>query len=170
MRRGRRVPGLEGLLRAREDRVALREDLFLRGDLVLQCGINLPGLPKRLPGDEARLEEAGRGILEALGWAVREVRSGVDEAGAYRTLLLRGDPRALKRAAVAWEERTPWGRLLDLDVVTPGGALSRSDLGLPPRRCLACLREAKACARLRGHRPEALRRRALLLWRGLLQG
>ena len=33
MRRGRRVPGLEGLLRAREDRVALREDLFQRGIL-----------------------------------------------------------------------------------------------------------------------------------------
>ena len=149
--------------------MALREELFREGRLVLQEGINLPGLPKRLPGDEARLETVGALLVAELGWTPRRTVAGVDGGGAYRMLLFprEEDGRLLKEAAVRLEGELPYGRLLDLDVLTPRGSVSRSALGLPPRRCLICLREAKVCARLGGHRPETLTRRALDLWRVL---
>ena len=167
--KGRRTRGFRELLEAREARVALREELFREGRLVLQEGINLPGLPKRLPGDEARLETVGALLVAELGWTPRRTVAGVDGGGAYRMLLFprEEDGRLLKEAAARLEGELPYGRLLDLDVLTPRGSVSRSALGLPPRRCLICLREAKVCARLGGHRPETLRRRALDLWRVL---
>lgn len=62
------------------------------------------------------------------------------------------DAVSVKRATVALEDQHPLGRLWDLDVIAPGMmVVSRDQLDLPPRRCLACSREALICARNRTH-------------------
>ena len=64
-------------------------------------------------------------------------------------------PEELKRRMTGIEQDHPLGRLADLDVLGRGDAaprsVSRTELGLPPRRCLICDGEAKACARSRAH-------------------
>ncbi|GEK28459.1 citrate lyase holo-[acyl-carrier protein] synthase [Furfurilactobacillus siliginis] len=61
----------------------------------------------------------------------------------------------VKHAAVAFEDEFDLGRLFDVDVlmVSDGSviSLSRTNFGLPARRCLICGRPAKDCARSRRH-------------------
>jgi len=66
----------------------------------------------------------------------------------------------VKRITVDIEEKTPAGRLYDLDVLTPDGRkIERRDLGLSERKCLLCGRQAQICARSRSHSLEELRKR-----------
>jgi holo-ACP synthase CitX len=58
-------------------------------------------------------------------------------------------------------------RVLDIDVITAAGPISRGDIGLERRKCLLCRDDAKTCARERRHPAEDLReyvRRLLLLF------
>lgn len=57
----------------------------------------------------------------------------------------------IKKTAVDVEEQDALGRLLDIDVLTRNGGVSRSRLGLEPRKCLLCQEDAKVCARSRRH-------------------
>ena len=44
------------------------------------------------------------------------------------------------------------GRLLDIDVIRPDGTkIARTEIGLPPRKCLLCGQDAPVCARSRTH-------------------
>jgi len=55
------------------------------------------------------------------------------------------------------EEYAPLGRLYDMDVIDESGCpVSRSELGLPERRCLICGRPAHECSRSRRHSIEEL--------------
>lgn len=62
-------------------------------------------------------------------------------------------PDILKAITCDIEDRTPLGRLFDLDVLAPDGSkLERST----PRRCLICGKPAKECARSRAHTVQEL--------------
>ena len=69
--------------------------------------------------------------------------------------VLRADALDVKRACSEFEEGHPLGRLLDIDVVEMAGEtptpISRTALGMAPRRCFICNEEAKVCARSRQH-------------------
>ena len=69
--------------------------------------------------------------------------------------VLRADALRVKRACTEFEEGHPLGRLLDIDVVEMAGdtptPISRTALGMTPRRCFICNEEAKVCARSRRH-------------------
>ena len=66
-----------------------------------------------------------------------------------------GDALEVKRVVAQFEEGHPLGRLLDIDVVEMAGEtptpISRTALGMSPRRCFICNEEAKVCARSRKH-------------------
>lgn len=71
-------------------------------------------------------------------------------------------PMELKRTLIAIEEGTVYGRLMDLDViqvkdnqVTP---ISRTQLGLSPRKCYICSAIAKECSRSRKHSVEDMQK------------
>ena len=159
------------VLHGREERARLHSWLFGKGLLVVQVSLNIPGFPKRLNGDIPCVDRAGIGVREAIvalgGRVLREI--GLLNGAGYALMIgaLPGEsPSLLKKRCVDMEEGLPWGRALDLDVLVPGGSVSRQSLGEPPRRCLLCGEEAKACAREGRHDRKELRR----VLEGLLMG
>ncbi|MCF7936653.1 MAG: citrate lyase holo-[acyl-carrier protein] synthase [Synergistales bacterium] len=154
------IPGVRGILRGREQRASMQRHLLRRWPWLVQIALNIPGSPKRLEGDLLCLERTGaavgRRIFSPAGLSLRITM--VDPAGPVAYLCGEdGDPRKRKRIAVELEEGLPWGRVLDIDLVTEEGTLHRQELGYPARRCFVCGEEAKACARLHRHTSTALR-------------
>ena len=142
---------LEELLRSREDRVSHQADLLGAnpGKSLLCLTVQLPGPEKRTP-DSLAIGKAG---LEALRAAfpcgepeVRDLETGFE---AY--LLTNLPPLEAKRIACRIEDTHPLGRLMDIDVIVNEAPVSRSEIGLEPRRCLLCDNEARYCMRARTH-------------------
>lgn len=144
---------LPEMLDARERRAALQRALLERYRLPLVClSMNIPGAIKRTPCIRLLFDEGLR-RFDALGFPLRR-RLVLDAAtGCEAFLAVHADAGALKAAAVRLEEGFPAARLLDFDVLLPGGEkLSRGE----PRRCLLCDRPAAECARSRNHGLAAL--------------
>ncbi len=60
----------------------------------------------------------------------------------------------VKQKMILIEEKHPYGRLADIDVLTFSKNLqpmTRETFGYPKRRCLLCTQEAKVCGRSRKH-------------------
>ena len=143
---------LEQLLESRDNRAAHQKDLLEHhpGNSLLCLTVQLPGPEKRNALSRAIAQagvEAIRAAFSPVGEELRDLETGFE---AY--YLLAGDPLETKRQACRLEDTHPLGRLFDLDVIaTPGTPLSRTDIGLPARRCLLCKNEARYCMRARTH-------------------
>jgi holo-ACP synthase len=150
---------LKAILDAREARWLRRLELCDRGPL-LTLVMNAPGPEKNLP----RWNDAHRAITEVLREDLEDRLSFFERrgsvAGVESHFVVNMPPVDLKKYAVRLEEEHPIGRLLDADVMARGEVVDRGFLGLPPRRCLCCDREARACVREERHSPEELLRRA----------
>lgn len=148
--------GVPEVLAARDDRVAMQRELLRKGGSLVCFNVNIPGAVKNCPLSKAIFEAGHRAALAALGDSLLE-RLLWDKptgfTGFYRVAL---EPRALKRRMTALEQRSPVGRLWDLDVIGPEGPVSRRDLGLPERACLLCGKPGAGCARSRAHTPAEL--------------
>ena len=147
---------LEEVLEGRDGRARLQAFLFSEELVVLQVSLNVPGYPKRLEGDIAGVErigvEARKAILAGSGVVLREI--GILNGAGYALLFgarLAEAPARLKRRCIDLEEGVAWGRVMDLDVLTPAGSVGRERLGFPPRLCPVCGEIAKSCARERRH-------------------
>ena len=164
---------LEDILSAREARVRRQQELLAEWpDAALLClTVVFPGPVKR---DErsVRVGEAGvAAVREAFATSIlfeeiRDLPTGYEAFFAVDAL-----PQEAKLRACAIEDTHPWGRLMDIDVLTdaphsPGMTrdpsfhglsveslrpLSRTEVGLPERRCLLCDRPARECMRARTH-------------------
>ena len=152
-------PPIEYLLAGREERYWMQSVLLERANLVCQISLNIPGYPKSLPGDD-----------RALSFAFQQIQNGLEEFPVKVVALKNGAGKALlfplnarqgavyvKKCAVAVESGFPWSRLLDIDIRTRYGILSRTDLGQPSRGCFFCDNPAFECARAQRHPMEALR-------------
>lgn len=142
------------LLSGREERAACQKLLLAlcEGGYVVQISLNVPGMPKRVENEEAVIGDGARLFSACLRREVRETRVLTGVAGMALLLLYDlPSPEEAKLCAVDVEEGAPWRRVLDIDVITDSGPLSRSDIGLPPRRCLICDAPAKLCARSGSH-------------------
>ena len=151
------------VLQGREERARLQSWLFGKGLLVIQVSLNIPGFPKRLKGDIPCVDRAGIEVREAIvnpgGSVLQEI--GLLNGAGYALLigaLSEESPFLLKKRCVGIEEGLSWGRALDIDVLVPGGSVSRQSLGEPSRRCFLCGEEAKVCARDNRHDRKELRR------------
>ena len=61
-------------------------------------------------------------------------------------------PEQVKRTACDIEDSHPLGRLFDIDVFTADATpLTRTQFGLPARRCIICGDDARVCMRTRRH-------------------
>jgi holo-ACP synthase len=151
-----RTVTLEEVLLNREQRVLRqRKAIATFGRPLVSITLVNPGPVK----DTAAMRQLMGHALHALDrlmkqreWPLFDRDVLFDATGPEALLVIDADARALKQATVRIEEEHPLGRLWDLDVLAPlQGAISRKDLGLPPRRCLLCAEEAHACARSRAH-------------------
>jgi holo-ACP synthase CitX len=162
---------LKNLLAAREER-ALTQNFLLNSSavsgepFVVQISLNVPGWPKRVERDEAALSATARVFVESVrDFAPKPAitASLTNAAGIAVFFLFAAVDRRLaagiKKISVSIEETLPWGRAVDIDVIAPGGPVSRPSLSLTPRKCLLCGDDAKACARTRAHPAEELRGR-----------
>ena len=124
--------------------------------MLLSLTLVAPGAVKRSPLLDAIFAAA----LAALRPLVDDARArieAVDDSGHHALYLLDGEARDWKTRMLALENRAPLSRLWDIDIIDRDGvAVSRRDLGLPPRRCLICDDDAKTCARERRHDIAAL--------------
>ncbi|WP_311335809.1 citrate lyase holo-[acyl-carrier protein] synthase [Cardiobacterium hominis] len=151
-----RVVALDAVLAARDARVARQQAMLAQGGVLLSLTLVAPGAVKRSPLLDAIFAAA----LAALRPLVDDARArieAVDDSGHHALYLLDGEARDWKTRMLALENRAPLSRLWDIDIIGGDGvAVSRRDLGLPPRRCLICDDDAKTCARERRHSINAL--------------
>ena len=151
---------LDGILSGKEERVRSRDEFLSENIFVCQITLNIPGYPKRLANDEKAVEKFSRAFIEQWDSPPLCEKKIANAAGVCWLGFFTGGISAAqkgKRIAVSIEEGTPEGRVADIDVIVPGRTLSRSDLGLPQRKCLLCDRTAKECARVRSHSYNHLR-------------
>ena len=153
---------LEQLLESRDRRAAHQKDLLGAhpGKSLLCMTVQLPG-PEKRNALSLTLACAGvEAIRAAFPAGYEELRDL--ETGYEAYFLLSMPAEEVKRQACQLEDTHPLGRLLDLDVLAiPGQTgnlqpLSRSDIGLPPRKCLLCEQPARYCMRAHTHSREAL--------------
>ena len=151
-----RAVALDDILAARDARVARQQAMLAQGGVLLSLTLVAPGAVKRSPLLDAIFAAA----LDAIRPLVDDARArieAVDDSGHHALYLLDGEARDWKTRMLALENRAPLARLWDIDIIDRDGvAVSRRDLGLPPRRCLICDDDAKTCARERRHDIAAL--------------
>ena len=126
---------------------------------LISFSLNIPGEIKCFPLAVRAFEEGLREIRAAV--SSRDLLSfeeSRENTGPEAFFLLDADAPEIKRKMTSIEENHGLGRLFDIDVLGPDAVLlSRSGFGLPPRSCLICGENAKACARNRTHSMELVR-------------
>ena len=151
-----RAVALDDILAARDARAARQQMMQAAGGVLISLTLVAPGAVKRSPLLDAIFAAA----LDAIRPLVDDARArieAVDDSGHHALYLLDGEARDWKTRMLALENRAPLARLWDIDIIGGDGvAVSRRDLGLPPRRCLICDADAKTCARERRHDIAAL--------------
>lgn len=155
---------LDEVLAGRDERFALQRKWLSSGEgfFVCQIGLNVPGFPKRLPGDSAAVKNFRARLLSNTETRPVSEKYLENGAGVCWLGLFCGGPEAalvMKRKAVELENSEA-GRIFDADVITQEGPVSRESLGLPPRGCFLCGGKAKDCARAGAHDPADLREEA----------
>ena len=143
------------MMDAREARCMMQQTLLARypGAALVCLTMNIAGPVKNTPlirrafawgkAQTAALLAADRVLFDA------EI---CEKTGPEAVFCVTGDELEIKRRLCLLEDGSPMGRLLDIDVIAAGGEkISRTDIGLPPRRCLLCGNDAPVCARSRAH-------------------
>lgn len=152
---------LQLVMRGREERYLVQRLLLETAQAVVQITVNVPGWPKRISGDESAVMAAEDIICRKI---VPLARVSLDNAAGLCLLISCGLlPEEAKSAAIEIEEKMPWGRAMDVDIITHSGALSRASLGFAPRPCLLCRGDAKSCARSGKHSFRELRNETRIL-------
>ena len=147
---------LSEVLAAREDRVARQAELLAAyGAPLISFTMNIAGPVK----DTALIRRAffaGCTMLETdleqarLPVICRREKLALTGCEAYYAV--GGDPLAVKRVCAAVEDKTPLGRLFDMDVIGPDGEkLDRAAVGGGERNCIVCEAPGRGCASRRVH-------------------
>lgn len=152
------------ILAAKDRRVEKQEALCLTfNQTLVVLKLNIPGPIK----DSPRLRAVLRAGVEAFKLALPRLPEAEElvwqAAGSEYYAVVPLPPEQVKVICVAIEMTHTLGRLMDFDVMTTKGGVGRSELGLPPRRCLICAEEAFVCGRSRQHSLDVLLERIALM-------
>jgi len=153
------------ILEAREQRVQRQRELLSRFPAALICfTLNMPGPEKNSPLTEKGFQLGCRLLKRRLkAYSILHFAQHCSAAGWEGYFCVDAPADALKRITVALEDKTPGGRIFDMDVLTPEGSkLDRESLGYPRRKCLLCDMAAVICGRSRVHSLEALQQKLAL--------
>ena len=149
------------ILNARDRRVETQKKLLEKYGKPLICfTMNVPGPVKVSPQIEAAFR-IGDMLLRRFKVIFQEETSAF--TGFEKFYVVDADAEDIKSACCVIEERSPYGRLYDIDVLTlDGRKLSRST----PRKCLICSKDAVICGRSRAHSVEQLQAATSTLLKG----
>ncbi len=154
---GREVT-LRQVLDSREKRAEYQRRLLeaYPGCALVSFTVNMPG-PVKDNIISRQVHAYGMALLRAVFGQACLFAEQRESACGYEGFAVIDMPSLeVKRSTCRIEDETPAGRLMDLDVHTAAGQVSRTDLGLPPRTCLICGRAAHECARSRAHSVDTL--------------
>lgn len=142
---------MDAILEAREKRAFLISSMLAKGyDAVLSIRANIPGHQKNL--FEAYIIVRYFNYVLTENYHLHHIERFESEDGPYILGAIQTDDLiALKKQLIDLEDHHSLGRLVDLDLWTVDGSLSRRDLGYQPRRCFLCQQDAHHCARSRAH-------------------
>ena len=150
---------LEQLLESRDRRVQRQRQLLeaFPACTLLCLTVQLPGSEKRNATSLAIAKAGVEAIRETFLPEYEELRDLETGYEAYFVVSL--PSQDAKRKACQIEDTHPLGRHMDIDVFCHSerseesafGSLSRSDIGLAPRKCLLCDQPARYCMRARTH-------------------
>lgn len=112
----------------------------------------MPGQVKRNDNSLVVAKAGVRAVRNAFeGLLVHALERDLD-TGYEAFFLVDCSPEEAKRLACGVENTHPLGRLFDIDVLdTAARPLSRTQVGMAPRRCLICGEDARVCMRTRKH-------------------
>ena len=147
---------LPKMLDARERRQFVQQKLLSEHQLpLISFTLNIVGPIKVFPLAIRTFEEGLSMIrTQCMAWKlpIIEEKRIEDITGYEAFLVIDSDAKTVKEILCRLEERTPLGRLFDLDVLSPDGTkISRTDFHMPPRKCLLCNQDAFVCSRSRTH-------------------
>ena len=164
---------LEQLLESRDRRAAHQKDLLERhpGKSLLCLTVQLPGAEKWNAQSLAIAKAGVEAVRKAFVTEYEELRDL--ETGYEAYFIVPMSPQDAKRLTCRIEDTHPLGRLMDIDVIhaahpvsenyfsgrDPKIIVSRSDIGLAPRRCLLCGNEVRYCMRAKTHTTAELLKR-----------
>lgn len=114
---------------------------------------NLPGTDKRNLISAVVVCE---GYFELKKQKIIHAQTSYTAEGLIFYLSMDADAGELKRVCVDIEQSHPLGRLMDIDVITEKGQISRGDMGLSPRTCFICDEDAHVCVRNQTHTPNEI--------------
>lgn len=151
---------LNAILHAREERVALQNELYRHYKTpMLVHRVNTPGGDKSTPSAFIvfdAVEEALNSVFAATTVYIHVMKTA---EGPITIRMIDDTGIAVKRRTVEIEENHELGRFSDLDVYDENHeGVSRTALGKAPRTCYLCDRPAHECGRSRRHTLEAVLR------------
>lgn len=140
------------VLTFRDKKIGIIEGLNRKYSGIITIQAIAPGPIKNSLAYKNLVNGAFKIITRDLGIRASRVEK-LDLPGGFGIIIaLNGmDALLLKEKMVEIEEKLPWGRILDIDVISGGKSLSRGDLNLKNRKCLICDLDAHLCARAANH-------------------
>lgn len=148
------------ILDAKETRVQHQQDMMLDKGTLISFTLNIPGAIKSCPLFSLAFARGKAEILRQIAYQGGQILNQAEnhlKTGDELYLLTDLDIRTVKCRMVEIEENFSFGRLFDIDVMNSEvPKISRTELSLPPRRCLVCGCQAAACARSQRHSPVEL--------------
>ena len=146
---------LEQLLASKEARQQRQQRLRKHyGTAIASITINIPGSTK----DSTVIRQLCAYAANALHleFAVLAMESVNLPTGPEAVLAIDAEARELKKAAIILEESHPFGRLLDIDVISADGTHLSRQTSKTSRSCLLCTQPAVHCIRERQHSMEEI--------------
>ena len=143
------------MMQAREARFMMQQTMLARypGASLVCLTMNVAGPVKTTPQIERAFAWGMEQICAVLAGERLLFQADIHEkTGPEAVFVVCGDAAEIKRRLCLLEDGCAMGRLLDIDVIRQNGEkISRTEIGLPPRKCLLCGQDAPVCARSRAH-------------------
>lgn len=122
----------------------------------LSENVNLVTIRANFPGPDKRNIYTNfvstMGLIDILKFIeIEDIYSSYSEEGLIFYITTKEDKKRLKNIAISVERWFQLGRLLDVDVRSENGAISRSELSFTERKCFVCDNRAHICIRMQRH-------------------
>ena len=149
------------ILNSREERAKKQVELLnMYPYTLISFTLNIPGINKNSDIYSSIHDNGMFSLVNALNTGKIEIKNIEffrKSTGNEGFISVNSDPISVKILTTGIENEHPLGRIFDIDVFDKDhNQLSRTDLGLEPRKCLMCGKEARICIREKNHTYEEL--------------